>query len=76
MERRIGVVNKFTTGWVTYVRRAACKSALVELDEWLRRKFRCVGLEYCKGAKPIAGGLVKNNIPEWRAGLLALAAQG
>jgi hypothetical protein len=42
LERMVREVNGFTTGWVTYFRHAACKSALGDLDEWLRRKLRCV----------------------------------
>ena len=49
----ISETNSFTTGWVTYVRQAACKGALMELDDWerddwLRRKLRCVRLKQCK----------------------------
>src|SRR5215831_17905781 len=45
LERMIAEVNSFTTGWVTYFRHAACKEALREADEWLRRKLRCVRLK-------------------------------
>ena len=64
----IGEVNSFTTGWVTYFRHAACKTALSEIDEWLRRKLRCVRLKHCKRAKPTVDFLVKCGVPvRWRS---------
>ena len=72
----IAEVNSFTTGWVTYVRHAACKSALVGLDEWLRRKLRCVRRKQCKRAKPITDFLVMSGVPARRAWLLALSGKG
>ena len=76
LERMIGEVNSFTTGWVTYFRHAACKTTLVGLDEWLRRKLRCVRLKQCKRAKPTVDFLVKSGVPAWRAWLLALSGKG
>jgi RNA-directed DNA polymerase len=76
LERMIAEVNSFTTGWVTYFRHAACKSALRDLDEWLRRKLRCVRLKQCKRAKPIADFLIKLGVPEWRAWRLAGSGKG
>ncbi|MGH2356426.1 MAG: reverse transcriptase domain-containing protein, partial [Candidatus Limnocylindria bacterium] len=76
LERMIGEVNSFTTGWVTYFRHAACKGALRGLDEWLRRKLRCVRLKQCKRAKPIADFLVTCGVPARRAWLLAVSGKG
>jgi RNA-directed DNA polymerase len=76
LERMILEVNSFSTGWVTYFRHAACKGALRDLDEWLRRKLRCVRLKQCKRAKPTADFLVKCGVPEWRAWRLALSGKG
>ena len=61
---------------MTYFRHAACKTALLGLDEWLRRKLRCVRLKQCKRAKPAAGFLVKHGVPARRAWLLALPGKG
>ena len=72
----ISEVNSFTTGWVTYFRHAACKTTLVGLDEWLRRKLRCVRLKQCKRAKPTVDFLVKCGVPVRRAWLLALSGKG
>jgi RNA-directed DNA polymerase len=72
----IAEVNSFTTGWVTYFRHAACNSALRGLDEWLRRKLRCVRLKQCKRPKPTVDFLVARGVPAWRAWLLALSGKG
>jgi RNA-directed DNA polymerase len=76
LERMVGEVNSFTTGWVTYFRHAACNSALSEIDTWLRRKLRCVRLKQCKRAKAIADFLAKHGVPARRAWPLALSGKG
>jgi len=76
LERMVREVNSFTTGWVTYFRHAACKSALGDLDEWLRRKLRCVRLKQCKRAKPTVDFLVKCGVPARRAWRLAVSGKG
>ena len=68
----IAEVNSFATGWVTYFRYAACKSALGDIDEWLRRRLRCVWPKQCKRPKPIADFLMKCG----RAGTEGVAAGG
>jgi RNA-directed DNA polymerase len=76
LERMIAEMNSFTTGWVTYFRHAACKGALLGLDEWLRRKLRCVRLKQCKRALPIARFLMGCGVPERRAWPLAVSGKG
>ena len=76
LERMIAEANSFTTGWVTYFRHAACKGALVGLDEWLRRKLRCVRLNPCKRAKPAVDFLVGLGVPARRAWPLAVSGKG
>lgn len=76
LERMTGEVNGFTRGWVTYFRHAACKTALLELDEWLRRKLRCVRLKQCKRAKATVDFLVRCGVPVKRAWPLALSGKG
>ena len=76
LERMIGEVNSFTTGWVTYFRHAACKTALLGLDEWLRRKLRCVRLKQCKRPKAIAAFLLDCGVPAGRVRLLAGTGKG
>ena len=76
LERMIGEVNSFTCGWGTYFRHAACKTALLEIDEWLRRKLRCVRLKQLKRAKPTVDFLVKNGIQVRYARRLASSGKG
>jgi hypothetical protein len=72
----IGELNSYVTGWVTYFRYAACRSHLQRLDEWIRRKLRCVRLKQRKRAKSIADFLQSLGVPEWSAWILALSGQG
>ena len=76
LEKMIAEVNSFTTGWVTYFRHAACKGALAGLDEWLRRKLRCVRLKQCKRPKAIAAFLIGCGVPRRRIRLLAGTGKG
>jgi RNA-directed DNA polymerase len=76
LEQMIGELNAYLTGWVTYFRYAACKSHLQRLDEWIRRKLRCVRLKQRKRAKPIADFLQSLGVPERSAWLLALSGKG
>lgn len=76
LERMIHELNEFLTGWVTYFRYAECKAHLKRLEEWIRRKLRCVRLKQRKRAKPIADFLQGQGVPEWRAWLLALSGKG
>jgi RNA-directed DNA polymerase len=69
-------LNSHLTGWVTYFRYAACKTHLQRLDEWIRRKLRCVRLKQRKRTKPIADFLRSLGVPEWNAWLLALSGKG
>jgi RNA-directed DNA polymerase len=76
LECMIQELNGYLTGWVTYYRYAECKSHLQRLDQWIRRKLRCVRLKQRKRAKPIADFLQSLGVPEWRAWLLALSGKG
>ena len=76
LNRMISELNSFLTGWVTYFRLANAKTHLIGLDEWIRRKLRCVRLKQRKRAKPIADFLRGLGVPEWRAWRLALSGKG
>ena len=69
-------LNSYLTGWMRYYRLAACKSHLQRLDEWIRRKLRCVRLKQCKRVKTIADFLQSLGVPEWRSWILALSGKG
>jgi RNA-directed DNA polymerase len=76
LEQMIGELNSYLIGWVTYFRYAACKSHLKRLDEWIRRKLRCVRLKQRKRAKSIADFLQSLGVPEWSSWILALSGKG
>jgi RNA-directed DNA polymerase len=76
LARVIADLNASLSGWVTYFRYARCKSQLRRLDEWIRRKLRCLRLKHCKRAKAQADFLQGLGVPEWRAWLLALSGKG
>ena len=76
LARMIAEVNAFLAGWVGYFRHAHCKRHLQRLDEWIRRKLRCVRLKQCKRTKAIADFLQGLGVPEWRAWILALTGKG
>jgi RNA-directed DNA polymerase len=72
----IGEINEFTVGWVAFFRHAACKGHLQRLDEWVRRKLRCLRLKHCKRAKPTADFLHRLGVPRRRAWIGALSGKG
>jgi RNA-directed DNA polymerase len=76
LEQMIRELNSYVTGWVTYFRYAACRSHLQRLDEWIRRKLRCVRLKQRKRAKSIADFLQSLGVPEWSSWILALSGKG
>jgi RNA-directed DNA polymerase len=71
LKQMIRELNGFVAGWVTYFRYAACKTMLRRLDEWIRRKLRCVRLKQCKRPKAIATFLRRLGVPGWSARQLA-----
>jgi len=72
----IGELNSFLAGWVTYFRYAECRSHLQRMDEWIRRKLRCVRLKQCKRAKAIADFLRSLGLRETWAWMRALTGKG
>lgn len=76
LTRMIAELNGFLAGWMTYFRHARCTSHLRRLDEWIRRKLRCVRLKHCKRSKAQADFLQSLGVPEWRAWILALSGKG
>jgi RNA-directed DNA polymerase len=76
LERMISEVNSFTTGWGTYFRHAQCRSALRDLDTWLRRKLRCVRIKQCKRVRTIAAFLMESGVPRDLAWTTAATGKG
>ena len=72
----IDELNQFLNGWVAYFRHAACTSHLQRMDEWIRRKLRCLRLKQRKRAGSIAEFLHQLGVPKWRAWIGALSGKG
>jgi RNA-directed DNA polymerase len=75
-EELVGRLNSFLAGWVTYFRHARCKTALAELEEWIRRRLRCFRLKQRKRKYALAQFLMELGVPEWRAWILASSGKG
>jgi RNA-directed DNA polymerase len=67
LERMISELNSFLSGWVTYFRYASAKGHLMRLDEWIRRKLRCVRLKQRKRGRSVTAFLVNLGVPHRRA---------
>jgi RNA-directed DNA polymerase len=76
LDRVVGELNSFLSGWVTYFRLARAKGVLTELDQWTRRKLRCLRLKQCKRRYTIARFLERQGLPAWRAWPLAWSGKG
>jgi RNA-directed DNA polymerase len=76
LERMVADANRFIVGWVTYYRNARCRSTLLDLDGWLRRKFRCVRIKQCKSPSTLAAFLLKQGVRERPARQLASSGKG
>ncbi len=76
LERMISELNSFLTGWVTYFRYASAKTHLQRLDEWIRRKLRCVRLKQRKGGRSVITFLISLDVPIQRAVGLGRSRKG
>jgi RNA-directed DNA polymerase len=76
IQQVIEEINEFVVGWVTFFRHAACKTHLVAMDQWLRRRLRCLRLKQCKRTKTIADFLHRLGVPQKRAWIGALSGKG
>ncbi len=72
----IGELNSFLTGWVTYFRHAKVRGALADMDQWIRRKLRCVRLKQRKRAASIADFLRTLGVPWARCWTTAACGKG
>ena len=76
LERMISELNSFLTGWVTYFRYASAKTHLKRLDEWIRRKLRCMRLKQRKRGRSVTAFLVSLGVPHWWARTLGGSGRG
>jgi RNA-directed DNA polymerase len=75
-EQVIGEINEFLVGWVTFFRHAAGKTHLIAMDQWLRRRLRCLRLKQCKRTRTIARFLQRLGVPKDRAWIGASSGKG
>jgi RNA-directed DNA polymerase len=76
LERVISELNAFLTGWVTYFRYASAKKHLRRLDEWIRKRLRCVRLKQRKRGRSVTSLLVSLGVPHERARWLGGSGSG
>jgi RNA-directed DNA polymerase len=76
LERMVGELNSFLVGWVAYFRYAKCRSRLLKLDSWVRRKLRCVRLKQRKRSRSIAEFLQSLGVPKNRSWTTAACGKG
>lgn len=76
IQQVIDELNTFLTGWLGYFRYAECRSALRGMDQWVRRKLRCLRLKQCRFMQPIVNWLQKLGVPRRRAWLVAQSGKG
>jgi RNA-directed DNA polymerase len=69
-------LNQFTGGWVAYYRLAAGKTILRDLDQWIRRRLRCIRLKHLKRARTIATFLRKLGCKRDHAWATAASGKG
>ena len=64
------------TGWIQYFKLAEVKSAFEQLDEWLRRKLRCILWRQWKTPRTRARRLLERGIDQARASISAYNGHG
>ena len=79
-DRNVRVVMKnvevFIRGWLGYFSIADMRNAMKELDEWLRRRFRCYIWKQWKRTFTRKQALVKLGLKEWQAWEIAASRKG
>lgn len=74
--RLIGELKPLLKGWVNYFRMATVKGAFEQLDEWLRRKLRCILWRQWKKPRTRAGRLIERGLEKARAYISAFNGRG
>lgn len=69
-------LNKISVGWVNYFSIAKCKSAMRDLDGWIRRKIRCYIYKQWKKIKTRFNNLKKLGVEEPKAWEFANTRKG
>lgn len=75
-DERIRKLNSYCVGWLSYFQLARCKRQLVGLDQWIRRKLRCLRLKQCKRVFTLARFFISRGVKEFGAWMQALSGKG
>jgi RNA-directed DNA polymerase len=76
LTRVIGELTPYLRGWMNYFRLSSVKRAFEELDEWLRRKLRCILWRQWKNPRTRAKKLMEQGIERVRAFTSAYNGRG
>lgn len=75
-EQIISELIPLLRGWLNYFQYARCKSLLMNLDSWIRRKLRCYRLKQCKRTITLQRFLKSQGVESWQSWILALSGKG
>ena len=76
LRKFIETLKPVMLGWVNYYRLAEVKGVFEELDQWIRRKLRCILWRQWKRVYTRARNLMKRGLPEERAWQSATNGRG
>ena len=76
LARTIRELNPVTRGWVAYYRLAEVKQSFELLDEWLRRKLRCIVWRQWKRPRTRLRNLREHGLAQARAAISAYNGRG
>ena len=76
LKRVIEEMKMLLIGWGNYFKLAEVKAAFERLDEWIRRRLRCIRWRQWKRPYTRAKNLMKRGLPEERAWKSATNGQG
>jgi RNA-directed DNA polymerase len=69
-------MKRLLVGWSNYFKLAEVKAAFERLDEWIRRKLRCIRWRQWKRVCTRAKNLIKQGIPKEKAWKAATNGRG
>ena len=72
----IAEVNEAITGWASYFRLSEVKGIFEELDQWIRRKLRCILWRQWKRARTRAKKMISLGLSKERAWKSAMNGRG
>jgi len=76
LSRVVNDMKKLLTGWLNYFKLARVRAAFERLDEWIRRKLRCILWRQWKRSWTRAKNLMQRGLPEAQAWTSATNGHG